>query len=93
MTEGRGPSVLDSIWDNRIEAERFMDEQPGVMGRPGPWSDKKVGRDWYIEEVTVFSNAKDKVDEEQKKLIRKALRKLTEEEIDALNITHLLYEN
>ena len=39
--------VFDSVWKNKKEAENFIDQQPGVMGRRQKWSQDKYG-DWEI---------------------------------------------
>ena len=37
-TEGRGPMVPDLAFLHKEHAERYIDEQPGVMGRRAKWS-------------------------------------------------------
>jgi len=49
MIEGRGPMLFHSVYADRKKAEKFIDKQPGVMGRKVKWSTEKYG-DWTIEE-------------------------------------------
>lgn len=50
MTEGRGPDVLDQIFLNRSDAVKYMDAQPGCMGRRMKWSESKSAGDWHLRE-------------------------------------------
>ncbi len=53
LTEGRGPMVFHSAWKDKSEAIKFMDRQPGVMGRRGVWSEQKYG-DWECRETDLL---------------------------------------
>lgn len=77
--EGRGPMVVDSIWQTRESAALYIDYKPGVMGRTEKWSDQDHG-DWEIEEAMVLTSVddKDKADEEAARA--KALAKLSPNE-------------
>jgi hypothetical protein len=85
--EGRGPMVIDSIWDEGAEdaAIEYMDKQPGVQGRRGKWSTEKYG-DWTIEKVVVQTSADDMLAVKQEKIRQGALRKLTSIEREALGV-------
>lgn len=78
-TEGRGPTIINSLWDDKEEAIKFMDEQPGVMGNRTKWSEVKYG-DWHIQEIPVFSKIEEKLTFEKQEQIKKALNKLTPDE-------------
>lgn len=52
-TEGRGPMVNDKCFLDRKKAEKYIDEQPGVMGRRAKWSTQEYG-DWEVKEVEVI---------------------------------------
>lgn len=49
MTEGRGPMILDSVWLNKENADNYIDQQQGVMGRECKWSEQEYG-DWVVKE-------------------------------------------
>lgn len=61
MTEGRGPMIPDRAFLKREDAEKYIDDKPGIMGRkcsyensiPIPWSKSKSG-DWEIRKIQVF---------------------------------------
>lgn len=53
MTEGRGPMIMDKVFDTYEKAEIYINSQPGVMGRKGNWTSGKDGSDWDIKEATV----------------------------------------
>ena len=88
--EGRGPMIVDSIWAGEAEkcAKKYMDEQPGIMGRKGEWSKDRYG-DWTIERVPVIQSYSTKKDTDSLLLREKALRKLTKEEKVALGVEEL----
>lgn len=50
MTEGRGPMVLDRLFRFKPHAVKYVDTQPGLMGRMSKWSEMKHG-DWNIKEI------------------------------------------
>lgn len=77
--------VPDLAFLHREHAERYIDEQPGVMGRKAKWSQKKSG-DWEIRTINVIEH--DVVEEKltRDKLKVKALSKLTEEEKEVLGL-------
>lgn len=84
-TEGRGPMVLDSLFSNRNHANTYIDNEPGVMGRREKWSEKKYG-DWKVEELVVYDSITEKNLNDKEILRRKALSKLSKEEIEALGV-------
>lgn len=83
--EGRGPVVPDLAFLHKEHAERYVDEQPGVMGRRKKWSQLKYG-DWHIKEIEVLDY--DVIEAGQEKVKRKmaALAKLTPEEKELLGL-------
>ena len=85
MTEGRGPMELDSLWSDKAEAIQYMDNQKGVMGREAKWSIQKFG-DWELEEVKVFASSQEKFNEDNEFIRKKALAKLTFEEMKVLGL-------
>lgn len=58
MTEGRGPMVQDLCFSGRELAAEYIDQQPGVMGRRGKWSEDKFG-DWKIQTLEVLDQIPD----------------------------------
>ena len=83
--EGRSPMVPDLAFLHKKHAERYIDEQPGVMGRKSKWSQSKYG-DWEIKVIEVIDY--DVIEEGLKKvqLKMKALAKLTDEEKEILGL-------
>lgn len=83
--EGRGPMVPDFAFLHKEHAERYIDEQPGVIGRRSKWSQQKYG-DWGLKAIEVLEY--DVIEESVKKLKTKlnALDKLTDEEKEALGL-------
>jgi hypothetical protein len=87
--EGRGPMVPDLAFLHKAHAERYIDEQPGIMGRKGKWSQQEYG-DWEIIEVNVIENEFDPAEYKLIKLRERALSKLSEEEKKALGLSGTL---
>jgi len=83
--EGKGPMVLDLTFLHKEHAERYIDEQPGVMGKRFKWSTKKYG-DWMIKEVDVIDFDIIEKGELDYKLKMRALSKLTDEEKQVLGL-------
>lgn len=83
--EGRGPMVPDFAFLHKEHAERYIDEQPGVMGRRGQWSQQKYG-DWEIRPVEVLDYDIIEVGFKKVKTRLIALAKLTDEEKEALGL-------
>lgn len=52
---GNGPMVLDQVFAERSDAEKYVDTTPGVQGRICKWSDKKYG-DFTITEKEVIED-------------------------------------
>jgi hypothetical protein len=77
--EGRGPMVPDYAFLHKEHADRYIDEQPGVMGLRGQWSQQKFG-DWSVKAIEVFDFDVIEAGLEKVKLRSKALSKLTPEE-------------
>jgi hypothetical protein len=87
--EGRGTMVSDLAFLHKEHAARYIDDQPGIMGRKGKWSQMEYG-DWEIIEVNVIE---DEFDPEEYKLIKireNALAKLTDKEKEALGLSETL---
>lgn len=83
--EGKGPMVLDLTFLHKEHAERYIDEQLGVMGKRFKWSTKKYG-DWMIKEVDVIDFDIIEKGELDYKLKMRALSKLNDEEKQALGL-------
>ncbi len=81
--------IPDLTFLHKEHAERYIDEQPGVMRRKGKQSQLKCG-DWEIIEVNVIE---DEFDPEEYKLIKlreSALSKFSEDEKKALGLSGTL---
>lgn len=85
LTEGRGPMVIDKCFANKKHAEDYIDAQTGVQNRTGPWSNKEDG-DWIVTPIKVYYKAVDAVKENNEKLKKSALAKLTPAEKKALGL-------
>lgn len=83
--EGRGPMVADLTFLHREHAERYIDEQPGIMGRLGKWSKEKYG-DWIIKSIEVIDFDIVEQGIKNTELKMKALAKLTDEEKELLGL-------
>jgi hypothetical protein len=86
--EGRGPMVPDLAFLHKEHAEKYIDNQPGVMGRRAQWSKQKYG-DWMIKEIPVFDYDVIEAGEKLVKLKLRALSKLTDEELKILGLDKL----
>lgn len=84
-TEGRGPMVLDSIFLHRKDAAEYIDQQPGIMGCMGKWSEEKYG-DWQINEMDVYESFVDMKTITLAKEKAVALSKLTPKERQILGL-------
>lgn len=81
MTEGRGPMLLDSIWESLSLADDYMDCHTGVMGRQERWS-KSTSGDWMVKEFPVRSDKTNPM-----AIIReRALKKLSVDEKESLGL-------
>lgn len=83
--EGRGPMRPDLAFLHKEHAERYIDEQPGVMGRRQKWSQQTYG-DWYIKPIEVIDYDVIEAGLKNVKLRLSALSKLTDEEKSALGL-------
>lgn len=87
MTEGRGPMVIVCIFSDRKDAENYIDNKLGVMGRKAEWSTVKYG-DWDVKEYPLYHSLelleKNEKDEMAAEAHTSALKKLTDREIEAL---------
>jgi len=86
-TEGRGPMVIDTAFFSRIEAAKYIDPKPGIMGRLSDkgWSTEKYG-DWMIEPLIVYDSLTESNNNSREKLIESAMAKLTDSERIALGV-------
>lgn len=84
-TEGRGPMVADMVFLHKEHAERYIDEQPGVMGCRAQWSKQKYG-DWEIKTIDVIDYDVIEAGLKETKLKIAALAKLTTEEKKLLGL-------
>ena len=84
-TEGRGPMIPDACFTTRKVAAEYIDNKPGIMGRPGPWSNQDYG-DWEIRPINVYETIETLNQAIKKDLKKSALSKLTNEEKEALGI-------
>lgn len=87
MTEGRGPDILDVSFENKKDAEQYIDDKPGIMGRKSEkgWSKEKYG-DWNIKEIIVYSSIKEAKGIKKDKLKQQALDKLSDAEKEVLGL-------
>lgn len=79
--EGRGPMVPNLVFLHQPHAERYIDEQPGVMGLLG----RRGG--WEIKPVNVIDYDIVQAKASKEKIRQEALRKLSREEKEALGLT------
>ncbi len=81
--EGRGYTILDSIWANRKDAEKYFLTTPKihVMGVVPI----KIGQ-FDVREYPLHSNFEDKIKFDHNELKMKALNKLTKEEKEVLGL-------
>lgn len=84
-TEGRGPRIPDFAFLYEEHAVRYIDSQPGIMGRRAKWSNEKYG-DWSVEEIEVLDFDVIEAGQATARLKMKALAKLTIEEKEALGL-------
>lgn len=77
--------VPDLAFLHKKHADRYIDEQPGVFDRPGPWSTQKFG-DWQVRPIEVLDYDIIEASEQREKLKMRALAKLTDEEMEVLGL-------
>ena len=85
LTEGRGPMVNDKCFLHWNHAARYINSQPGVMGRTAKWTDRKYG-DWEIEEIEVIDYDILKEQERINREKKAALNKLSDYEKKILGL-------
>jgi len=57
MNEGNGPLVPDLAFEDKRDAEAYIDSQPGVQGRRFKWSTlPHGGHDWEVHEIDVIES-------------------------------------
>jgi hypothetical protein len=74
MTEGRGPMLPKPFgFVSRSQATEYIDSQPGIMGRKGPWSNS-TGGDWEVKDFKILKSSEEalrtEADIERHKLIK-----------------------
>jgi hypothetical protein len=86
MTEGKGPMILDQLFEFKSNALAYILDQPGYMGRR---ADPNFGwtnmGDWEVHELKVFNSLLELKENQQTLIVKGILDKLTEEEISALS--------
>lgn len=89
MTEGRGPMVIDRIFARESDAEEYILQQHGVMGRkPADYGEPSWAGmgDWEVKRLAVMESLDD-IDTFNTQAAREsALAKLTAEEKIALGL-------
>lgn len=88
-TEGRGPMLPDKAFLQRKDAQEYVLQQDGVMGRHphqfGSNSWEGMG-DWRVEEIQVYESLTEAQVTEKRSLRASALAKLTRSEQEALGL-------
>lgn len=88
LTEGRGPMVLDKVYVNEEDAQDYILQQTGVMGRkPEPgygWS--RMG-DWAVKPIHILESLADGPELERRLSIKSGMAKLTRAERKALGLS------
>ncbi|MGI9569271.1 MAG: hypothetical protein ACR2PH_05930 [Desulfobulbia bacterium] len=81
-TEGRGPMVVDELFTSKEDADKYIDQQLGLMGRKAeicgnkkPWSQQEYG-DWQVKAMTLNLGPLTNEQKEKNKVRESALRKL-----------------
>lgn len=88
MTEGKGPMVLDRVYQERYDAEDFLKLQSGVMGRrPAEGETWDEMGDWQIKPLDVLQTLNDGEAYQRQMARNRALAKLRPDEIEALGIS------
>ena len=90
MTEGNGPMLLDRVFANRRHAEKYIDEQPGVMGIQRKWSEIKSSSHWRVTEFDVIEEDIIEKEHQEKLEADIALSKLSRKELELLQKYHNL---
>lgn len=85
MTEGKGPMVLDKVFFEEADANSYILEQSGVMGRKPEhglgW--QRMG-DWEVKPIVVLESLADGEEYVRSRNLERAFSKLTESEQEAL---------
>jgi hypothetical protein len=94
MTEGRGPMVLDKVYVNEEDAQNYILQQLGVMGRkPEPgygWT--RMG-DWVVKPLYILESLEDGPELERRIAIKSGMAKLNASERKALGLSEDLLSN
>lgn len=83
--EGRGSMVNDACFMFKKDAEDYINNMPGVMGRRRIWSVEPYG-DWLIKEIEIYESLEVFRVARANSLRDAALAKLTVEERKILNL-------
>lgn len=85
MTEGRGPMVLDKVFIKEEDANDYIYQQSGVMGRrPAEGETWDEMGDWQIKPLNILEHLLDGVDYQRQQLLERAYSKLTKAEHAAI---------
>lgn len=89
MTEGRGPMVLDKVFSKEEDANEYVMQQDGVMGRKpadfGNDSWEGMG-EWQVRPTTVLESLQEEVEYERESALQSGLAKLTQAERRAVEM-------
>jgi hypothetical protein len=80
--EGLGPMVVDELFTSKENADNYIDQQLGIMGRKSeicgnkkPWSQQEHG-DWQVEPMTLNTGLLTNEQKHKNKVHKSALNKL-----------------
>ena len=91
FTEGRGPMLFDSVWENGDDAINYVSDQPGIYGSKQHIELNKYGfyayaNGYQIKEIPLFETYEGMEEIQKEKTRQQALAKLTKEEKEALGL-------
>lgn len=91
FTEGRGPMLLHSLWEDGEDAIGYIQKQQGIFGSIQKVERNKYGKYAYcngyeIQEKFVISKGSDIEAYQKQEVVQKALAKLTKEERSLLGL-------
>jgi hypothetical protein len=85
MTEGRGPMILDKVFMEKDDANTYLLQQEGVMGRKpeDEYGWRRMG-DWQVKPLFVMEHLSDGEEYERQQILQSAYTKLSKAERAAL---------
>lgn len=91
FTEGRGPMQFHLAFTDGEEAIRYVEKQQGIYGSPqrverGKYGHFAYGNGYEIDKVVVHRSVAEVIRNQKEEARKKALAKLTEEEIELLGL-------